>query len=68
MNCFNGETYLKSSIDSILKQTYSNWELIFWDNQSIDGSAEIVNSYKDKRIHYFLATKHTRLGLQDHML
>ena len=63
MNCFNGERYLENSIESILKQTYSNWELIFWDNQSIDGSSEIVNSYQDKRIRYFLASKHTKLGV-----
>ena len=41
MNCFNGEEYLQEAIDSIISQTYENWELIFWDNQSIDKSAEI---------------------------
>ena len=49
MNCFNGETYLKESIESILSQTYKNWELIFWDNKSQDKSAEIFKIYKDKR-------------------
>ena len=34
MNCYNGETYLQESINSVLSQTYKNWELIFWDNQS----------------------------------
>ena len=38
MNCYNGEKYLQESIDSILKQSYQNWELIFWDNQSTDKS------------------------------
>ena len=32
MNCFNGERYLKDSIDSVISQTYKNWEIIFWDN------------------------------------
>ena len=33
MNCFNGEAFLKEAIDSVISQTYKNWELIFWDNQ-----------------------------------
>jgi len=61
MNCFNGEKYLREAIDSVLYQTYKNWELIFWDNQSTDASAEIVDSYKDSRIQYFFAPKHTIL-------
>ncbi len=62
MNCFNGEKYLRESLDSILSQTYKNWELIFWDNQSTDQSAEIFHSYNDSRFKYFLAKKHTNLG------
>ena len=29
MNCHNGETYLKEAIQSVLNQSYKNWELIF---------------------------------------
>ena len=61
MNCFNGEKYLREAIDSVLAQTYQNWELIFWDNQSTDSSAEIVKSYDDPRIYYFYAPQHTLL-------
>ena len=61
MNCFNGEKYLKDAIDSVISQTYKNWELIFWDNQSKDKSSEIFKSYKDKRLKYFLANQHTTL-------
>ena len=53
VNCFNGEKYLKSAIDSILAQTYKNFEVIFWDNASTDGTKRIIDSYKDKRIKYF---------------
>ena len=61
MNCYNGEAYLYESIKSILSQTYENWELIFWDNQSTDSSAEIFKSYRDKRFRYFYANGHTPL-------
>lgn len=62
MNCYNGETYLREAIDSVISQTYPDWELIFWDNQSTDDSAKIVKSYADKRIRYIYAPKHTLLG------
>lgn len=50
MNCYNSDEYLKIAIQSAINQTYKNWELIFWDNQSTDESANIVNSYGDDRI------------------
>ena len=62
MNCFNGEAYLDDSIKSIIIQTYTNWELIFWDNQSSDKSLEIISNYDDKRIRVFRSRIHTNLG------
>ena len=61
MNCYNGETYLHKSIQSVLEQTYKNWELIFWDNRSEDKSAEIFKSYEDERLKYYYAPKHSLL-------
>ena len=61
MNCHNGEKYLKDSIQSVLSQTHENWELIFWDNQSEDKSAEIFKGYTDKRFRYFYSNRHTSL-------
>ena len=61
VNCFNGELFLKDSLDSILNQTYENWEIIFWDNQSNDNSSKIFKSYNDKRFKYFLSDNHTLL-------
>lgn len=61
MNCFNGERYLKESLLSILNQTYKNWELIFWDNQSKDNSKKIFKSFKDTRFKYYFANKFTNL-------
>jgi len=62
VNCYNGEKYLKEALDSIRAQTYINWEIIFWDNQSTDRSAEIFKSYDDPRFKYFRAPVHTDLG------
>ena len=61
MNCYQGGRYLQFAIESVLTQTYQNWELIFWDNQSTDRSAEILKNYDDERIKYFYAPKHTLL-------
>jgi glycosyltransferase involved in cell wall biosynthesis len=62
MNCYNGEKYLKEALDSVVGQSYTDWELVFWDNQSTDASAEIAKSYNDERIKYFYAPSHTPLG------
>lgn len=56
MNCYNGEKFLREAVDSMFSQTYSNWELIFWDNLSTDKSSEIIKSYKDSRIKYYRAS------------
>ena len=61
MNCYNGEKFLDESIQSVISQTYDNWELIFWDNRSEDRSSEIFKKYQDKRFKYFYADKHTSL-------
>ena len=39
MNCYNGQDFLKESINSVINQTYKKWELIFYDNCSTDRSA-----------------------------
>ena len=61
MNCYNGETYLADAVNSILSQTYKNFEVIFWDNQSNDNSAFIYKGFKDKRLKYYYAKKYTSL-------
>ena len=61
INCYNGEKYLREAIDSIYSQTYTNWEIIFWDNASTDSSSMIAKSY-DKKIKYFCSQKNYSLG------
>ena len=62
MTCYNGEQYLKEAIESLIKQTYINWELIFYDNNSSDSSTNIIQSYEDKRIKYFKSDQLVNLG------
>ena len=50
MAIYNGEKYLKEAIDSILGQTYTNFEFIIVNDGSTDSSRDIISSYKDKRI------------------
>ena len=61
MNCYNGEKYLRKSIKSILKQSYNNWELIFFDNKSSDKSKKIFSEFTDKRFKYFYSNKYLKL-------
>jgi glycosyltransferase involved in cell wall biosynthesis len=61
MNCYNGEKYLAQAIESVLAQTWTHWEIIFWDNHSTDQSAAIFKSYDDPRLHYHYAPNHTLL-------
>ena len=62
MNCYNGEEFLQEALDSVQAQTYKNWELIFWDNQSSDKSSEIFKKYDDPRFKYYFAPEHTLLS------
>jgi len=61
MNCYNGELYLADALKSILNQSYKNFEVIFWDNQSKDNSANIYKSFKDRRLKYYYAKNFTSL-------
>ena len=50
MPVYNGERFLKKSINSILKQTFDDFELIIINDGSTDLSLSIINSYRDERI------------------
>ncbi len=52
MPAYNAEKYIKEAIDSILAQTFSDFELIIIDDGSTDRTAEIVNDYSDSRIRF----------------
>lgn len=50
MPVHNGERFLIEAIESVLNQTYTNFEFLIIENCSTDSSLEIIKSYKDKRI------------------
>lgn len=52
MSVFNEERYLHESIESILNQTFTNFEFIIIDDGSSDKSISIVESYNDRRIKF----------------
>lgn len=60
---YNGEKYMIQSINSIINQTYKNWELIIIDDCSTDRTAIIAKQYasKDSRIKYYKNDKNMKL-------
>lgn len=55
MPVYNGEQFLRKALDSLLSQTFSNFELIISDNASTDATPSICKEYvkKDNRVQYF---------------
>lgn len=53
MSVFNEEKYVADAIESILNQTYQNWEFIIINDGSVDSTESIINQYQDPRIRYF---------------
>ena len=47
---YNADKFIKFTIDSVIMQTYQNWEMIIIDDCSTDNTIKIVKSYNDKRI------------------
>lgn len=63
INVYNGEKTLRETIESVLAQTYTNWELIIWDDCSTDGSVEVAEAYDDHRIRCFRSEENRGLGI-----
>ena len=68
MPVYNGEKYIKEAIDSVLSQTYSDWELVVIDDGSVDRTAELVASYKDERIRYIFQDNRGQAAALNHGL
>lgn len=63
--CFNSEKYISQSIQSVLNQTYKNWELLIVDDCSSDTTFSIISDFtkKDSRIKVFKLDKNSGAGV-----
>ena len=52
INVLNGAATLPGAVESVLAQTFADWELIVWDDCSTDGSADTLTRFTDSRIRY----------------
>ena len=59
---FNSEIYISETIESVINQTYTNWELILIDDNSTDKTIEIVNQFIEKNNRIKLLRNKTNLG------
>lgn len=53
MPAYNAEKYIIEAVESIIKQSYSNWELIIVDDCSTDSTNLVINKFSDARIHVY---------------
>ena len=65
MPAYNSESHISESIESVLSQTYSNWELLITDDLSSDKTREIVKQFciNDKRIKLFINAENGGAGV-----
>ncbi|MEO1127592.1 MAG: TIGR03032 family protein, partial [Cyanobacteria bacterium J06639_16] len=63
MTVYNTDAYLAAALDSVLAQTFTDWELILWDDGSTDQSVEIAQTYaqRDARIRFQAAQHEGRI-------
>lgn len=62
INVRNGAATLRQAIESVLDQSFHDWELIVWDDCSTDASARVVAAFPDSRIRYYLSQYDASLG------
>ena len=55
---YNGEKYIKEQIESILNQTYPIYEVIVSDDESTDGTLDVIGTINDPRIKVFHHSSH----------
>lgn len=65
MSAYNSEEYLRDTIESVLSQTFKDFEFIIMNDASTDGSLDIIKNYDDKRIR--LIDREKNIGLQKNL-
>ena len=60
---FNSAKYINQSLQSVLDQRFSNWEILIIDNFSTDGTDKILNKYVDHRIKIFKINNHGSISM-----
>lgn len=63
MPSWNTSNFIAESIQSVIDQTYENWELIIVDDCSTDNTDDVVAKFTDKRIRYFKNEKNSGAAL-----
>ena len=60
--CYNSSKFLQQTIDSVLNQTFTDWEWLITDDKSTDNSVEIIRKVNDERIKLTVAEKNSGAG------
>lgn len=59
---YNRANLISETIESVINQSYTNWELIVIDDGSTDDTQKVVTSFQDSRIHYYFIEHSANLG------
>lgn len=62
LNCYNASNYISKAIQSVLDQTYLNWELIVWDDGSTDDTLKKIKKFDSEKIKIFSNKYNVGLG------
>ena len=60
--CYNGERFIARTLESVLNQTFGNFQLLISDNKSTDGTLSVIRTYRDPRIK--VVQNESNLGLE----
>lgn len=63
MPSYNTAKYIKNSVNSVLAQTYQNWELLIVEDCSTDNTMEVLSAFDDKRIKVFVNERNSGAAL-----